>query len=460
MKIIILGAGQVGSSLAEHLVREANDITVVDRDSSVLHELHDRFDLRTLSGHCAHPDVLERAGGQDADMVVAVTDSDEVNMIACQVAHTLFHTPTKIARVRAASYLHRPELAGGEHSALPIDIVISPEQLVTNHIVRLLEHPGALQVVEFAGGRIQLVGLRAMAGAPAVGHTIQSLTERLPKVQMRIAAVFRKNENIKPEGSVVIEHGDEIFFLVAPKFVDRLTAQFRETDRSYRHIMIAGGGNIGMRLARKLEGHYKVKLIEPDRRRAQYLTNKLRKTMVLIGDGTDESLLSEENVGDMDVFVALTNRGEANILSAMLAKQLGVRRTMALVNRPGHSQIVEEGPGVDIAISPQEITVGALLRRVRRGDIVAVYSLRKGSAEAIEAIAHGDSRTSRVVGRRIDELKLPPGIRFSALVRGDEVIIVHHDTVIEPEDHVIVFVADKQKLPEVEEMFQVKVTYI
>ncbi len=459
MHIIILGAGQVGSSLAEHLAREENDITIVDRDSNVLHELQDRLDLRTLAGHCAHPDVLEAAGGPDADMIVAVTDSDEVNMIACQVAYTLFHTPTKIARVRAAGYLNHPELAGGEKAALPIDIVISPEQLVTNHIVRLIEHPGVLQVVDFAGGRIQMVGVRAMAGAPAVGQPIRSIAERLPAVNMRIAAIFREGSNIKPEGSVVIEDGDEVFFLVAPSQVDMLTAQFRETDKPYRHIMIAGGGNIGMRLAQRLEGQYRVKVIEPDRRRAQYLTEVLHKAMVLMGDAADEDLLREENVGEMDVFISLTNRGEANILSAMLAKRMGTRKTMALVNRPGHSQIIEEGL-VDIAISPQEITLGALLTRVRRGDIAAVHSMRRGSAEAIEAIAHGDRKTSKVVGRRIDELKLPPGIRFSALVRGDEVIIVHHDTVIEAEDHVIVFVADKRKLPDVERMFQVKVTYL
>lgn len=459
MKIVILGAGQVGSSLAEHLAREANDITVVDRSSTVLRELQDRLDLRTITGYCAHPNVLESAGGGDADMIVAVTDSDEVNMIACQVAWTLFHTPAKIARVRAASYLQHPELAGGESSALPIDVIISPEQLVTNHVVRLIEHPGALQVVDFAGGRIQMVGLRAMAGAPAVGQQIKSIATRLPGVNMRIAAVFRDGRNIKPEGSVVIEDGDEVFFLVAPSQVDMLTAEFRETDKPYRHIMIAGGGNIGMRLARRLEGQYKVKLIEWDRKRAQYLNEGLRKTMILLGDAADEELLREENIGEMDVFVALTNRGEANILSAMLAKRMGARKAMALVNRPGHSQIIEGGL-VDIAISPQEITLGALLTRVRRGDIAAVHSMRKGSAEAIEAIAHGDRKTSKVVGRRIEDLKLPPGIRFSALVRGDEVIIVHHDTMIEPEDHVIVFVADKRKLPEVERMFQVKVTFI
>lgn len=459
MKIVILGAGQVGSSLAEHLERENNDITVVDTRSDVLHELHERLDLRTVNGFCSHPDVLENAGGAEADMVVAVTNSDEVNMIACQVAHALFHTPTKIARVREASYIKHAELLGGDHPALPVDIVISPEQLVTEHVVELVEHPGALQVVDFANGRIKLVGVRAKAGAPAVGHPISSIQQRLPDVNMRIAAVFRRGRNIKPVGSLIFEDGDEVFFLVSPQQVDMLTAEFGATDRPYRHIMIAGGGNIGLGLARRLEGAFKVKLIEPDNTRSQDLARELKKTLILRGDATDESLLREENVGEMDVFIAVTNRGEANIISAMLAKRMGARKTMALVNRAAHAQIIEGGL-VDLAISPQDITLGALLTRVRRGDIVAVYSLRRGSAEAIEAIAHGDRKTSKVVGRRIEDLKLPEGIRFSALVRGEEVIIVHHDTVIEPEDHVIVFVADKRKLPEVERLFQVKVTYL
>jgi trk system potassium uptake protein TrkA len=459
MKIIILGAGQVGSSLAQHLAREANDITVVDNRGEVLRELQERLDLRTICGFAAHPDVISSAGGADADMVIAVTNSDEVNMIACQVAQTLFRTPAKIARVRSAAYLAYPELCTAENSALPIDVVISPEQLVTNHVERLITHPGALQVVDFADGRLQMVGVKAMEGGAAVGKPVRFIAEHLPEVNMRIAAIFRDGSNIKPEGSVVIEPGDEVFFLASPTQIKALTAEFREADKPYKRIMIAGGGNIGMRLASILEGRYKVKLIEPDLGRTRYLAEVLNKTIILHGDAADEELLREENVGSMDVFVSLTNKDEANILSAMLARRLGARKTMALVNRPGYSQMIENGL-VDIAISPQEITLGALLTRVRRGDIVAVHSMRKGSSEAIEAIAHGDRKTSKVVGRMIEELKLPEGIRFSALVRGETVIIVHHDTVIQPEDHVIIFVADKRKLPEVERMFQVKVTYL
>jgi len=456
MKIIILGAGQVGSSLADHLASEANDITVVDRRSDILRKLQDRLDLRTVAGCGSHPDILERAGAEDADMMIAVTNSDEVNMVACQVAYTLFHTPTKIARVRDASYLEQTELFSSE--ALPVDELISPEQLVTNHIHRLIRHAGALQVLEFAGGRVQLVAISAHHGGKLVGHPLRELNEHMPGIQVRVAAIYRQGQAMMPKGDMVIEADDEVFFLAEAKNIRAITSELRELDRPYKRVMIAGGGNIGKRLAEALEEEYQVKIIEHSADRARYLAEALDSTIVLHGDATDQDLLMEENIDGMDVFVSLTNDDEANILSAMLAKRLGVRKAMSLVNRPSYSQLVESGI-VDIAISPQQITLGGLLARVRRGDVVAVHSLRRGAAEAMEAIAHGDKKTSKVVGRRIDELKLPAHTRVASLVRGDEVIMVHHDTVIEAEDHVILFVADKSKITDVERLFQVGITF-
>jgi trk system potassium uptake protein TrkA len=456
MKIIILGAGQVGSSLAHHLASEANDITVVDRRTDVLRALQDRLDLRTVSGRGSHPDVLERAGAEDADMIIAVTNSDETNMVACQIAYTLFHTPTKIARVREASYLEHSDLFSQQ--ALPIDELISPEQLVTDHIHRLIRHAGALQVLEFAGGRVQLVAIAAHHGGKLVGHPLRELSEHIPGIHVRVAAIYRHGQAIMPKGDMVIEADDEVFFLAEAKNIRAVTSELRKLDRPYKRVMIAGGGNIGKRLAEALEERYQVKIIEHNADRARYLAEALNSTIVLRGDAADQDLLIEENIDGMDVFVSLTNDDEANILSAMLAKRLGVRKAMSLVNRPSYSQLIESGI-VDIAISPQQITLGGLLARVRRGDVVAVHSLRRGAAEAMEAIAHGDRKTSKVVGRRIDELKLPAHTRVASLVRGDEVIMVHHDTVIEAEDHVILFVADKSKIPDVERLFQVGITF-
>ena len=404
-----------------------------------------------------NPDVLEQANVEDADMVIAVTDSDETNMVACQIAYTLYHTPTKIARVREGSYLQHPELFVQE--AMPVDVLISPEQLVTDHVVRLIRHPGALQVLDFAGGRVQLVAVRAYYGGPLVGHELRELLEHMPGIQTRVTAIFRGGQPIKVDGHTVIEADDEVFFIAAPKHIRAIISELRQVDKPYKRIMIAGGGNIGRRLALALESRYQVKIIERDAERCRFLAESLNDTIVLRADAADESVLVEENIESMDVFVALTSDDEANILSAMLARRLGARKVMSLINRPSYVQLVESGV-VDVAISPQQITIGALLTHIRRGDMVAVHSLRHGAAEAIEVVAHGDAKTSKIVGSRIDELKLPEGTHIATLVREDEVIMAHHDAVIEAEDHIILFVSDKRRIAEVEQLFQVGVTFI
>lgn len=457
MKIVILGAGRVGSSVAENLAREANDITVVDHDPAPLQALQDRVDLRTVLGHGSYPDILVRAGIEDADMIVAVTNSDETNMIACQVAYTLFHTPTKIARVRAAEFLDHRALFSQE--ALPVDVLISPEQLVTDYIQRLIETPGALQVLDFATERVHLVAVKAYYGGPLVGHELQTLRERMPGVETRVAAIFRRGRPIIPEGHSVIEADDEVFFIAAREHIRAVMGELRRLDRSVKNVMLAGGGNIGTRLAKALESRFRVKLIEHRLEKARVLSESLEKTIVLRGDAADEDLLREENIDKTDVFCAVTNDDQVNILSAMLAKQLGARKVMSLINRSAYVDLVQSGT-IDIAISPQQATIGSLLAHVRRGDVVAVHSLRRGAAEAIEAIAHGDDKTSKVVGRVVEEINLPPGTTIGAIVRGNDVIIAHHDTRIEAEDHVILFLVDKKRVPDVERLFQVGVTFL
>jgi trk system potassium uptake protein TrkA len=457
MKIIVLGAGQVGSSVAANLVSEANDITVVDLRPELLRELQDRFDLRTVLGHGAHPDVLLRAGAEDADMIIAVTNSDETNMVACQVASTLFHTPTKIARVRSQGYLEHPQLFSAD--ALPIDVHISPEQLVTNHILRLIEHPGTLHVQDFANGQVRLVAVRAYYGGPLVGQELRTLHEHMPKVDARVAAIYRQDRAIYPDGSTVIEADDEVFFIAAPKHIRAVMSELQHLEKPYKRLIFAGSGNIGTRLARALEGNYRVKVIEHNQERCRQVAEELERTIVLQGDAADEELLIEENVENTDVFCAVTNDDEANILSAMLAKRLGARKVMALINRPAYVDLVQSG-AIDVAISPQQATIGSLLKHIRRGDVVEVHSLRRGAAEAIEAIAHGDKTSSKVVGNAIADIALPAGASIGAVVRGDEVIIAHHDTRIESEDHVILILQDKRRVAEVEQLFQVGVTFV
>ncbi len=457
MKIIILGAGQVGSSVAANLASEANDITVVDVNNELLHDLQDRLDIRTVSGMASYPEVLRQAGAEDADMILAVTNSDEVNMIACQVAHSMFRTPTKIARVRSAEYLAYKDLFTDD--SIPIDVMISPEQILTDYVQRLIAQPGALQVLEFADGLVQLVAVKAYYGGPLVGHELKDLRDHMPNVETRVAAIFRRGTAIAPEGDTVIEADDEVFFIAAKENIRRVMGELRRLDKPNKRIIIAGGGNIGRRLAKTLEKSYQVKLIDHNWERSRRISEELDRTIVLHGDVADEELLIEENIESVDVFCAVTNDDEANILSSMLAKRLGARKVMALINRAAYVELVESGD-IDIAISPHQAMIGSLLTHIRRGDVVMVHSLRRGAAEAIEAVAHGDSRSSKVVGRTIEEIKLPPGTTIGAVVRGKEVIVAHHDTCIEAEDHVILFLVDKRRIGEVEKLFQVGVTFL
>ncbi|NNC68479.1 MAG: Trk system potassium transporter TrkA [Gammaproteobacteria bacterium] len=457
MKIIILGAGQVGGSLALSLANENNDITLVDTNAMVLQDIQDRADLRTIIGEASHPSVLSQAGAKDADMIIALTNSDETNMVACQVAYTLFHTPTKIARIRAVEYLTYSDLFVQE--ALPVDVLISPEHLISQYIQRLIEHPGSLQVLDFADGKVKLLAMRAELDGPLIGKRLQEIWEAMPETEAKVIAIYRNNKAITLHSEGHIQADDEVFFLASSSNATSLTAQLRGTEKPYKRVLLAGGGNIGLHLAKSLESKYQVKIIERSPERAGYLSEALNKTIVLQGDAADQDMLREENIENMDVFCALTNDDEANILSAMLAKRLGANKVMSLINRPSYVDLVESGM-IDIAISPQQVTLGTLLTHVRKGDIVSVHSLRRGAAEAIEAVAHGDKKTSKVVGRSIEQINLPNGATIGAIARGEEVMMAEADINIESEDHVIIFLADKTGVKDIERLFQVSATFI
>ncbi|MGK2925748.1 MAG: Trk system potassium transporter TrkA [Lysobacterales bacterium] len=458
MKIVILGAGQVGTTVAYSLSNEENDITVVDVNAAHLRGLQERLDIRGVLGHASHPTVLVRAGIEDADLIIALTSSDEVNMTACQVAYTLFNTPTRIARIRSSEYIQQPRLFNREHC--PVDVLISPETLVTEYIARLIEYPGALQVLDFADGRAQLVATQAYAGGPLVGHRLQTLKEHMPAgAEARVAAIYRQDKTIIPDGATVIEENDTVFFLAAQRYIRTMMKELRPLDNPVRRIILAGGGNIGSNLARQLERNHHVKIIERDPVRAEAIAENLERAIVLVGDCADEELLREEAIDTADVYCVLTNDDEANILSSMLAKRMGAEKVITIINRPSYVDLVESS-AIDIAVSPQQITIGALLTHIRRGNMVRIHSLRRGAAEAIEAVALGDKRSSRVVGRAIDDIDLPPGTTIPAVVRGEEVIIAHHDTVIVENDHVILFVPDKRQIAAVERLFQVGAVFI
>jgi trk system potassium uptake protein TrkA len=456
MKILILGAGQVGGTLAENLANEAFDITLVDNRPEPLEALRNRLDIQTVCGHASHPNILRQAGADDADMLIAVTASDEVNMVACQVCYSLFNTPTKIARVRTLSYMSKEGFFSSEH--MPIDVLINPEQVVTDHIRQLLEHPGALQVLDFANGRVQLVAVRAYYGGPLVGQELSLLSKHMPNVETMVAAIFRRGQAITPEGGTVIEPDDEVFFIAATEHINAVMAEMRRVERAFKRVTIAGGGQIGERLARAIEPYFSVKIIEYDAARCEALAESLHSTVVLNGDATDQDLLIEENIEQCDAFCAVTNDDEVNIMSSLMAKRLGVRQVMTLISKPAYVDLVQGGD-IDIAISPQQATTSSLLTYLRRGDIAKVYSLRRGAAEAMETIAHGDRKSSKVVGRRVRDIHLPPGTTIGAIVRGNDVLIANGDLVVESDDHVILFLINKKYVPQVERLFQVGITF-
>lgn len=469
MKIIILGAGRVGESVAESLVSEHNDITVVDTDSAKLAQLQERFDLRGLTGSAILPTILRDAGAEDADMLIAVTALDETNLVACKLAHQLFNVPMRIARVRSVQFQNAEAITGP--GGFEAQTIICPEQSVVDVIERLIQYPEALQVIEFAEGRVSLVAVRAYAGGPLVEHPIGDLRVQVPGVDTRIVAVFRNDHPLVVTGETVIQPGDEVFCLAATHHIRTVVGEMRRLDKPVKRILVAGGGNIGLRLALTLGTDYNIKIIEIQKRRCEHLATRLdASVLVLHGDGTDENLLGDENVHETDLFLALTDDDEDNIMSCLLAKRLGARRTLAIINRKSYAELMQGG-AIDIAISPSHATIGELLRHVRRGDIVSVHSLRRGAAEAIELIAHGDAGSSRVVGRTIEEIDLPKGAMIGAVVRGlkpgagfkenasAKVMIAHDDVRIESEDHVIVFVDNKRIIPKIEKLFQVSVGF-
>ncbi len=473
MKILILGAGRVGESVAESLVSEQNDITVIDTNPQRLAQLQDRMDLRGVVGNGIQPSILKEAGAEDADMLIACAPLDETNLVACKIAHDVFGTPTRIARVRSPEFADGSHLLGKEGFA--VDEVICPEESVTTYIRKLIEYPEALQVLEFSQNRVSLIAVRAVQGGPMVDHVISELPQLAPHSPMRIVAIYRRDlmgldRQVVCDGNTRIQAGDEVFVLAANEHIRRVLDALRKRDDPVKRVIIAGGGRVGLRLARQIARQMHVKIIETDPRRCEYLTTQLPDSaLVLRGDSTDEDLLEAEHVQDADLFLALTSDDEDNIMSCLLAKRMGAHRVLALINRKAYADLVQgTGTQIDIAISPSQAVIGELLAHVRRGDVAAVYSLRRGASEALEAIARGDRKSSRVVGRRIEEIPLPAGAQIGAIVRdvvggdgtpGREVIIPHHDTVIETDDHVIVFVPRKRMVRQVEKLFQVSAMF-
>lgn len=470
MKILILGSGQVGSAIAQELAGMPNhDVTIIDIDEDALKNISNRLDVQTMVGNGASPVLLKHAGADDTDMLLALTRNDETNLVACKLAADLFNIPQRIARVRAADYLEyrltedeieEHETLSPSLHALGATNSIHPEQLVTEHLIGLLNYVRALQVLPFAHDRIRMVIAQAREGDKIVRQTPQSIHQWLPEhSDCQICAIYRNNRLIVPQPDTLIEEGDEVCLVVDASHMSTVMYVLFHFKHSNHRVMIAGGGNIGYRLAKKMEHKFNIKIIEQDRHRAEWLAEKLDNTLILQGSATDESLLGREYIEEIDVFCALTNDDENNIMASLLAKNLGAKRAIAIINRARYVDLLS-GNQIDILVSPHQITIGSVLAHIRRGDVAAVYPLRHGMAEAIEVIVHGDERTSALVGRAISDIKWPSGCYIAAIMREHQVIMGrHHNTVLQDGDHLIFYVSRRRVLRELEKLIQVKMGF-
>lgn len=451
MKIVILGAGVTGSSVAGALASEENDIVVIDFNPLLLDALKERFDIATVAGNAAHPSVLEQAGVSHADIVIAVTDSDETNMLACVIINALYSRPKTIARVRAIDYMKNPKLFGP--LGIPVDHVISPEQIVMQSIRNLIDFPGVMHISDFADGLVRLFSVRVIEDGVLTGKKINALKERFTTGKIRVVSIFRNGKPQNINGESIIETDDEVFFVAPRQEVNKVLKELNKLEAPLRRIIIAGGGHVGKRLALALEDNHQVKIIEKDIRRAHKIASDLNKTVVLMGDCADESLLLDEAIESTDLFCAITDNDGVNIISASLAKSLGARKTICLLNHISYTKLLA-GTGIDVSVLPNQETLGSILKHVRRGDVAQVTSLCGGTAEAIEAIAHRGNGTNSVVGLPVNKVNFPAGIVLGALIRNREVISIHHDTVFEENDHVIMFAMDKKLVTNIEMTFQ------
>lgn len=457
MKVIVCGAGQVGFNIARHLALENNDVTVVDQSPELIRTLNDTIDATGLTGHASDPHVLQAAGIEDADMIIAVTYADEVNMVACQIAHSLFGVPMKLARVRQQSYLDPmwSNLFSRDH--MPIDVIISPEREVAHAVSRRLQVPGAFEMIPLAGDRVKLLGVRCSEQCPLINTPLRQLTQLFPDLSIVITGIMRDGKPLVPTGNDQMLPDDEVYFVVDSGQVQRAMAAFGQEQTEARRLLIFGGGNVGFFLAQEIDREHpwvNAKLIEADPARATKIAAQLERTIVLNGDVLDPELLEEANVQSTETVVAITNDDETNILSSLLAKRYGCRRAITLVNKTVYEPLVAS-LGVDVVVNPRNITVSTILQHVRRGRIHSVHTLREGFGELIEAEA---LETSDLVGAPLRDIDLPQGVVLGAIVRGDQVIVPRGDTVIQSKDKVVLFAAAKA-VRKVEKMFSVQLEY-
>lgn len=453
MKVIVCGAGQVGFNIAKHLADQQNDVTVIDRSPELIRKISESLDIQALVGHASDPSMLAKAGAADAELLVAVTWSDEVNMVACQVASSLFSVPTKVARIRNQTYLKPMWADLFSRENMPIDVIISPELEVAQALHRRLQVPGAFNMVPFVDGKVRLIGLVLDENCPVVETPLRQLTELFPNLQTTVMSVVRGNKIFVPRSDDQLQAGDAIYIAVDANMSDRAMAVFGHEEKAAQRLVIVGGGNIGLFLARLLEDNAKtnVKIIEFDKERAALIAEKLKHAVVINGDALDREILQEANISQADTIVSVANDDEVNILSSLLAKQQGCPRAITLMNNPIYASLVGS-LGIDVALDPRETTVSSIVRHIRRGRIRDLYSIFEGKAEIIEAeVIEG----SVVAGKTIGELRLHGDVKFGMIVREEEAIVPHSDTMLQGGDRVVIL-ALSEAVKKIEQLFSAR----
>jgi len=453
-KIAVLGGGQVGSSLAKILTDDGNDITLIDTNLSVIEDLQEDNDIKTIHGNASSPSVLEQAEVNDCDILIATTASDEVNLVSCHLAKKMFNVPTVIARLRNSEF--QVSTSGFDLDLFSINSIISPSQLVTDFIKNIIEHPGAFQAYDFADGKLQVIGATVLKDGPLAGRKLSEFKKHLPNVDVKVIALYRDRKILPVNGTTVIETGDDLFFLATEENM-RFMSELSKNQSRIENIMIAGGGIVGMTLADKLSQKFSTKIIEKDLIRSKYLSESLEDTVVLNDDISDESLLDNEGIEEVDYFCSVTNDDQMNILSAKLAKDLGAKKSIAIINKLSYRKLVSKE--IDVVVSPEDVTIGSILASVRTSDVVKVHSLGFGEAELLEIIIHGDNKTSKVVGKKVSELELPSGCRIGAIYREGKVILLNEDVSIQSNDRLIIYLLHKKDFSKLAKLLQVSIGF-
>ena len=453
-KIAVLGGGQVGSSLAKILTDDGNDITLIDTNLSVIEDLQEDNDIKTIHGNASSPSVLEQAEVNDCDILIATTASDEVNLVSCHLAKKMFNVPTVIARLRNSEF--QVSTSGFDLDLFSINSIISPSQLVTDFIKNIIEHPGAFQAYDFADGKLQVIGATVLKDGPLAVRKLSEFKKHLPNVDVKVIALYRDRKILPVNGTTVIETGDDLFFLATEENM-RFMSELSQNQSRIENIMIAGGGIVGMTLADKLSQKFSTKIIEKDLIRSKYLSESLEDTVVLNDDISDESLLDNEGIEEVDYFCSVTNDDQMNILSAKLAKDLGAKKSIAIINKLSYRKLVSKE--IDVVVSPEDVTIGSILASVRTSDVVKVHSLGFGEAELLEIIIHGDNKTSKVVGKKVSELELPSGCRIGAIYREGKVILLNEDVSIQSNDRLIIYLLHKKDFSKLAKLLQVSIGF-